>query len=220
MIFSRQYVRRSVLGIKKSPSKTGGDFILIAVQNFNFERFPFSRLARIRDNRIACELAEYDRVHDGVSAQAVRTVYAAGNFARRIQARNDFSVGVVHVTARIDFDAAHRVVNRRNAGSRIERRLVDRRRIKRTTERVLRFISDVFVEIVECGFQMICGNVYSFRKLFDGVRFHRAAGRNEFVRGFVEIVFFRRPSDSSANRARSTYSYPADETAPSSSYRA
>ena len=117
-------------------------------------------------------------------------MYAAGNFARRIQARNDFSVGVVHVTARIDFDAAHRVVNRRNAGSRIERRLVDRRRIKRTTERVLRFICNVFVEIVERGFQMIGGNVHRFCKFFDGVRLHRAAGRNEFVRGFVEIVFF------------------------------
>ena len=69
----------------------------------------------VRDDGVACKFAEYDRIYDRVTAEAVRAVNVAGNFACGVQAGNRFTVCVEHARIFVDGYAAHCVVDARFA---------------------------------------------------------------------------------------------------------
>ena len=61
-----------------------------------------------------CRAAKSHDVGNGVAAQTVGTVDAAGDFTGSVQTRNDLAVDVNDLSVDIDLDAAHRVVNGRH----------------------------------------------------------------------------------------------------------
>ena len=140
----------------------------------------FTPLPRIRDDRIACELAEYDRIDDGVSAQAVRTVYASGDFTRRIQTGNNFAVRADNVSARVDRNAAHRVVNAGLARSGNPRTLRQLRRIERSAEFVAAGI-DARIERVDRRLERRSVHAEFSGKLFERIARVDIAVRFEIV---------------------------------------
>lgn len=64
---------------------------------------------------------ERDAVGNGVAAQPVAAVNAAGAFAACVEAGNDLAVRVHGLRVDVDADAAHGVMNRGNLAARVPR---------------------------------------------------------------------------------------------------
>ena len=125
----------------------------------------------------AGDLAEYDDVCDGISAETVSAVNTADHFTCGEESGDRVAVFVDYSGICINVDTAHGMVDAGRDLDRIERSLAQILiHAGCTAEIGIILISDIFVPVLQ-GFSKSCGiYIDLFRKFFDCVALHGDAG--------------------------------------------